>query len=108
MLIRRSTLAGQAVPILCAHRLPPKGTGGATAFVDTRTHAEPDEHILKNIKDYIVHHSLWRSPCLAAPNHKFLQGMNPEVHLMARDALVQMYELIGHPNLYITHHSSSH
>jgi hypothetical protein len=56
MLIRRSTLAEQAVPILCAHRLLPKGTGGVTVFVDTRTHAEPDEYTLENTKDYIVHH----------------------------------------------------
>jgi hypothetical protein len=108
MLIRRSTLAEQAVPILCAHRLLPKGTGGVTVFVDTRTHAEPDEYTLENTKDYIVHHSLWRSPRLVASDRKFLQGMNPEEHLMARDALVQMYEPIGHPNWYITHHSSSH
>jgi alpha-ketoglutarate-dependent 2,4-dichlorophenoxyacetate dioxygenase len=92
--------------ILRAHQLPPKGTGGATAFADTRTaHVELDEHTQEKIKDYVVRHSLWHSRRLAAPDCEFLQGMNPEEHFMARHALVQVHEPSGRPNLYIAHHA---
>jgi alpha-ketoglutarate-dependent 2,4-dichlorophenoxyacetate dioxygenase len=92
--------------ILRAHRLPPKGTGGATAFADTRTaYAELDEQTKGKIKDYVVNHSLWHSRRLAAPDCQFLQGMDPKEHFMARHALVQMHEPSGRLNLYIAHHA---
>jgi alpha-ketoglutarate-dependent 2,4-dichlorophenoxyacetate dioxygenase len=86
--------------------LHPKGTGGATAFADTRTaYAELDEDTQKKIKDYVVNHSLWHSRRLAAPDCEFLKGMHPEDHFMARHALVQMHEPSGRLNLYIAHHA---
>lgn len=92
--------------ILRAHALPPKGTGGATAFADTRTaYADLDGDTQAKIKDYVVHHSLWHSRRLAAPNCEFLQGMQPEAHFMARHRLVQMHEPSGRLNLYIAHHA---
>ena len=92
--------------ILRAHQLPPKGTGGATAFADTRTaYAELGEDTKAKIKDYVVNHSLWHSRRLAAPDCEFLRGMRPEDHFMARHALVQIHEPSGRPNLYIAHHA---
>jgi alpha-ketoglutarate-dependent 2,4-dichlorophenoxyacetate dioxygenase len=92
--------------ILRAHELPPKGTGGATAFADTRTaYAELGEDTQKKIKDHVVNHSLWHSRRLAAPECEFLKGMHPEDHFMARHGLVQMHEPSGRLNLYIAHHA---
>ncbi|KAH7071378.1 hypothetical protein BKA63DRAFT_535291 [Paraphoma chrysanthemicola] len=92
--------------ILRAHELPPKGTGGATAFADTRkAYADLDEATKNEIKDYVVNHSLWHSRRLAAPDCEFLQGMKPEDHFMARHALVQRHEPSGRMNLYIAHHA---
>ena len=92
--------------VLRAHELPPKGTGGATAFADARTaYAELDENIKEQIKDYVVNNSLWHSRRLAAPDCEFLKGMRPEEHFMARHALVQMHEPSGRLNLYIAHHA---
>jgi alpha-ketoglutarate-dependent 2,4-dichlorophenoxyacetate dioxygenase len=92
--------------VLRAHQLPPKGTGGATAFADSRTaYADLDESIQAKIKDYVVNHSLWHSRRLAAPDCEFLGGMRPEDHFMGRHALVQMHEASGRPSLYIAHHA---
>lgn len=92
--------------ILRAHQLPPKGTGGATAFADSRTaYEELEEDVKEQIKDYIVNHSLWHSRRLAAPDCEFLKGMHPEEHFMGRHALVQMHEASGRKNLYIAHHA---
>jgi alpha-ketoglutarate-dependent 2,4-dichlorophenoxyacetate dioxygenase len=92
--------------ILRAHQLPPKGTGGATAFADTRTaYEEFDENTKAKIDGYVVSHSLWHSRRLAAPECEFLKGMRPEDHFMGRHALVQMHEASGRLNLYIAHHA---
>jgi alpha-ketoglutarate-dependent 2,4-dichlorophenoxyacetate dioxygenase len=92
--------------ILRAHKLPPKGTGGATAFADTRSaYADLDDDTQAKIQDYVISHSLWHSRRLAAPDCEFLLGMNPEEHFMARHRLVQMHEPSGRPNLYIAHHA---
>ena len=70
--------------ILRAHELPPKGTGGATAFADSRTaYADLDDDTKENIKDYVVNNSLWHSRRLAAPDCDFLKSMDPEKHFMA-------------------------
>ncbi|KAJ4377923.1 hypothetical protein N0V83_000753 [Neocucurbitaria cava] len=92
--------------ILRAHKLPPKGTGGATAFADTRkAYANLSEATKDEIKDYVVHHSLWHSRRLAAPDCEFLKTMDPEKHFMGRHALVQIHEPSGRKNLYIAHHA---
>jgi len=92
--------------ILRAHQLPPKGTGGATAFADTRTaYAELDESTKVRINDYVVNHSLWHSRRLAAPDCEFLKGMHPEDHFMGRHALVQTHEPSGRLNMYVAHHA---
>lgn len=92
--------------ILRAHELPPKGTGGATAFADSRTaYADLDGETKARIKNYVVSNSLWHSRRLAAPDCEFLKGMDPEEHFMARHALVQLHEPSGRMNLYIAHHA---
>jgi alpha-ketoglutarate-dependent 2,4-dichlorophenoxyacetate dioxygenase len=92
--------------VLRAHELPPKGTGGATAFADTRTAYEELDHETKQkINDLIVHHSLWHSRRLAAPDCKFLKAIDPQDHFMGRHKLVQQHEPSGRTNLYIAHHA---
>lgn len=92
--------------VLRAHEIPPKGTGGATAFADTRTaYADLDEDTKVKLKDYVVSHSLWHSRRLAAPDCELLQGMRPGDQFMARHRLVQTYEASSRTNLYIAHHA---
>ncbi|KAF2852066.1 Clavaminate synthase-like protein [Plenodomus tracheiphilus IPT5] len=92
--------------ILRAHELPSKGTGGATAFIDTRTgYDELDEQTKSNIQDHIVDHSLLHSRRLAAPDCEYLTSLLPEDHFMARHALVQIHKASGRTILYIAHHA---
>lgn len=92
--------------LLRAHQLPPKGTGGGTAFADTRTaYADLDEDTKAQIQDYVLCHSLWQSRRLGAPDCEFLKQMNPEDHFMARHRLVQEHEPSGRTNLYIAWHA---
>ncbi|KAF2790808.1 Clavaminate synthase-like protein [Melanomma pulvis-pyrius CBS 109.77] len=92
--------------VLRAHHLPPKGTGGATAFADTRAAYDDLDHETKEmIKDLVIHHSLWHSRKLAAPDCEFLKGIDPEEHFMGRHRLVQRHEPSGRMNLYIAHHA---
>jgi alpha-ketoglutarate-dependent 2,4-dichlorophenoxyacetate dioxygenase len=92
--------------ILRAHQLPPKGTGGATAFSDTRAAYEDlDRETKQNINDLVIHHSLWHSRRLAAPDCEFLKTIDPEDHFMGRHKLVQQHEPSGRMNLYIAHHA---
>ncbi|KAF2652052.1 Clavaminate synthase-like protein [Lophiostoma macrostomum CBS 122681] len=92
--------------ILRAHKLPPRGTGGATAFADTRTaYDELDADTKDHIQDFVLNHSLWHSRRLAAPDCEFLKGMHPGDHFMSRHRLVQLHERSGRTNLYIAHHA---
>ncbi|KAK5731050.1 hypothetical protein LTR15_000988 [Elasticomyces elasticus] len=76
--------------LLRAHQLPPKGTGGATQYADTRTAFEElSEDLKKELleKDYVACHSLYHSRKTASPGS--LPGINPEDHFMSRHKLVQ-------------------
>ena len=91
--------------ILRAHKLPPKGTGGGTAFADTRTaYDDLDAETKAKIKDYVAWHSVWHSRRLAAPDCDFLKFMDPEQNSMARHKLVQVHEPSNRENLYIAAH----
>ncbi|KAJ5786705.1 alpha-ketoglutarate-dependent 2-4-dichlorophenoxyacetate dioxygenase [Penicillium pulvis] len=91
--------------ILRAHQLPPKGTGGGTAFADTRTaYDDLDAETKDKIKDYVLWHSIWHSRRLAAPDCDFLKYMPAEKNSMARHKLVQLHEASGRMNLYIAAH----
>ncbi|KAJ5925984.1 alpha-ketoglutarate-dependent 2-4-dichlorophenoxyacetate dioxygenase [Penicillium verhagenii] len=91
--------------ILRAHQLPPKGTGGGTAFADTRTaYDDLDAETKEKINDYVLWHSIWHSRRLAAPDCEFLEYMPAEKNSMARHKLVQLHEPSGRMNLYIAAH----
>ncbi|KAH8808820.1 putative alpha-ketoglutarate-dependent 2,4-dichlorophenoxyacetate dioxygenase [Xylogone sp. PMI_703] len=91
--------------ILRAHTLPPKGTGGGTAFADARTaYQDLDGETKEKIKDYVLWHSLWQSRRLGAPDCEFLKMMKPEDHTMARHKLVQLHEPSGRMTMYIAWH----
>lgn len=92
--------------LLLAHELPPPGTGGNTAFADTRTAYDDldsavKEDLLKN--DYIADHSLYHSRKLAAP--EFFAHLNPLDYPMGRHRLIQLHEPSGRMNLYIAAHA---
>ncbi|PCG95246.1 Taurine catabolism dioxygenase TauD/TfdA [Penicillium occitanis (nom. inval.)] len=92
--------------VLRAHKLPPKGSGGGTAFADSRTAYEDlDDAKKEEIKDYAVWHSLWHSRRLASPECDFLKYMEPEKNSMARHKLVQMHEPSKRMNMYIAAHA---
>ncbi|RAK85523.1 2,4-dichlorophenoxyacetate alpha-ketoglutarate dioxygenase [Aspergillus costaricaensis CBS 115574] len=56
--------------LLRAHQLPPRGTGGATAFADTRTAYEDLAEETKNrIQNHMLWHSLMQSRYLGAPDN---------------------------------------
>lgn len=91
--------------LLRAHQLPPRGTGGATEYADTRTAFDDLPEELKSEllrEDYVACHSLMHSRKTAAPD--FLAHINPEEHFMSRHKLVQRHEPSGRMNLYIASH----
>ncbi|GJP89719.1 hypothetical protein CBS115989_7101 [Aspergillus niger] len=56
--------------LLRAHQLPPRGTGGATAFADTRTaYADLAEETKNEIQNHVLWHSLMQSRYLGAPEN---------------------------------------
>ncbi|RDH31208.1 hypothetical protein BDQ94DRAFT_180579 [Aspergillus welwitschiae] len=56
--------------LLHAHQLPPRGTGGATAFADTRTaYADLAEETKNEVQNHVLWHSLMQSRCLGAPEN---------------------------------------
>lgn len=92
--------------MLLAHQLPPAGTGGGTAFADTRTAFEDlDDARKEDIEDLVLCHSLWQSRILGAPDCAVIQGINPEDHFMARHKLVQLHEPSDRKNMYIAWHA---
>ncbi|KAF9880393.1 hypothetical protein CkaCkLH20_02347 [Colletotrichum karsti] len=91
--------------LLLSHELPPPGTGGSTAFADSRTafdelDQETKDHLLKN--DYIAAHSILHSKKMAAP--EFFANVEPADHPMGRHKLVQLHERSGRMNLYLAAH----
>ncbi|CZR67575.1 related to 2,4-dichlorophenoxyacetate dioxygenase [Phialocephala subalpina] len=92
--------------LLLAHELPPPGTGGSTAFADTRSAFDDlpgslKEDLLTN--NYIANHSLLHSKKLAAP--EYFAKLNPAESPMGRHRLVQVHESSGRMNLYIAAHA---
>lgn len=93
---------------LRAAELPPKGTGGATEYADTRTAFDDLDHLQVGLKerlmqeDYIAAHNLWHSRKKAAP--EFWKDVNPEEYPFGRHRLVQTHEPSGRTNLYVANH----
>ncbi|KAK0761948.1 hypothetical protein N5P37_004748 [Trichoderma harzianum] len=91
--------------LLLAHELPPAGTGGKTAFADTRTaFDELDDDLKQDLlaNDYVGAHSILHSRKLAAP--EFFADVDPSQHPMGRHRIVQRHERSGRMNLYIAAH----
>ncbi|RFU29555.1 hypothetical protein B7463_g6776, partial [Scytalidium lignicola] len=91
--------------LLLAHELPPPGTGGSTAFADTRTAyddlpAALKEHLLE--KDYIAAHNMWHSRKLGSP--EFFKDLDPSTKYMSRHHLIQRHEASGRMTMYIASH----
>ena len=90
---------------MLANELPPAGTGGKTAFADTRTafddlDSETKEDLLVN--DYVAAHSILHSRKLAAP--EYFADVDPSKFPMGRHKIVQRHERSGRMNLYIAAH----
>ncbi|RCI13546.1 hypothetical protein L249_5590 [Ophiocordyceps polyrhachis-furcata BCC 54312] len=91
--------------ILRAHQLPPKGTGGGTAFADTRTAYEHlDDETKREIHDYGAWHSVLHSRRLGAPELELLQAFKIEDFPRSLHRLVQLHEPSGRMNLYVAAH----
>ncbi|PSK37360.1 hypothetical protein B9Z65_2102 [Elsinoe australis] len=92
--------------LLLAHKLPPKGLGGATEFADSRTAYEDlDEEMKKRLEGKVAGHSLFHSRKKAVP--EFFADVDPAKKEISRHKLVQKHEWSGKTNLYIasyTHH----
>ncbi|KAG8625989.1 hypothetical protein KVT40_006390 [Elsinoe batatas] len=92
--------------LLLAHKLPPKGTGGATEFADSRTAYDDWTTEMKaRLEGLVAGHSLFHSRKKAVP--EFFFDMDPAKKEISRHELVQRHEWSGRMNLYIasyTHH----
>ncbi|ETS03604.1 2,4-dichlorophenoxyacetate alpha-ketoglutarate dioxygenase [Trichoderma reesei RUT C-30] len=94
-----------AYSLLLAHELPPEGTGGKTAFADTRTSFDDlDEETKQDLlaNDYVAAHSMLHSRKLAAP--EYFADLDPCQFPMGRHKIVQRHEKSGRMNLYIAAH----
>ncbi|KAK5995165.1 Alpha-ketoglutarate-dependent 2,4-dichlorophenoxyacetate dioxygenase [Cladobotryum mycophilum] len=92
--------------ILRAHQLPPRGTGGATAFADTRAaYKDLDDKTKLKIKDCVLAHSLLHSRGLAAPECVLFQMAKLTDFSIAHHKLAQLHEPSGRMNLYIAAHA---
>lgn len=92
--------------LLLAHEVPPLGTGGTTAFADTRAAfndlpGNMKEDLLTN--NYVACHSFLHSKKLAAP--EYFANVDPTKYPMGKHRLVQIHEPSGRMNLYIAAHA---
>lgn len=90
---------------MLAHELPPPGTGGSTAFADTRAAFDDlDEDLKTDIlrHDYVAAHSILHSKKLAAP--EYFAKVEPSDYPMGRHKIAQLHERSGRMNLYLAAH----
>ncbi|OAL44226.1 Clavaminate synthase-like protein [Pyrenochaeta sp. DS3sAY3a] len=87
--------------LLRAVELPPKGMGGETEYLDTRTAYEDlPEEIKAKCKDLVTNCSLMHNRKLAAP--EYFADIEPLDAPMSRHSLVQEHDYTGRKTLYIT------
>ncbi|KAF4847369.1 Alpha-ketoglutarate-dependent 2,4-dichlorophenoxyacetate dioxygenase [Colletotrichum siamense] len=87
--------------LLRAVELPPKGTGGETQYLDSRTaYEDMPEQLRAKIDDLITNNSLMHNRKLAAPD--IFKDVEPLDMPMSRHRLVQLHEDSGRKNLYVT------
>jgi alpha-ketoglutarate-dependent 2,4-dichlorophenoxyacetate dioxygenase len=96
------------VSLLLAHELPPKGTGGATEFADSRqAYDELPQETKDRIKNYVVMNSQLQCRRAANPGNPLLSGkeFDPMQNRLGKHMLVQTHEPSGRKNLYIAAHA---
>ncbi|CAK48578.1 TauD/TfdA dioxygenase family protein [Aspergillus niger CBS 101883] len=92
--------------LLRAHQLPPRGTGGATAFADTRTaYADLAEETKNEIQNHVLWHSLMQSRYLGAPENWLIRLLPEAATSRGRHQLVQLHKPSNRMNLYLGSHA---
>jgi alpha-ketoglutarate-dependent 2,4-dichlorophenoxyacetate dioxygenase len=96
------------ISLLLAHHLPPKGTGGATEFADSRAAYDALDPATKDkITDWVVLNSQLQCRRAANPGNPALDGkeFDPMQNRFGYHKLVQTHEPSGRKNLYIAAHA---
>lgn len=90
---------------IIARQLPPKGTGGATEFSDTRTAYEDlDEETKKLLEGKVGVHSHFHSRRVALPSFPTFAALDPWKYPMHKHHIVQTHRGTGRKTLYIASH----
>ncbi|GFZ43458.1 hypothetical protein JCM24511_01178 [Saitozyma sp. JCM 24511] len=85
--------------LLVARLLPPKGTGGATEFSDSRTaYDDLPEDLKKKLDGVVANHSLFHSRKVCRPD--FYKDLVVEEKPMSKHLLCQKHEWSDRMNLY--------
>ena len=90
------------ISIIRAVELPPKGTGGETEFLDSRTSYEdlPDAKKME-IQNYVGMNTLYWNRIQANPDMEMFQSIDCTQVPLAKHRLAQIHEPTGRGNLYI-------
>ena len=90
---------------IIARELPPKGTGGATEFGDTRAaYDDLDEETKQLLRGKVGVHSHFHSRRVALPTFPTFAALNPWDYPMSKHHLVQNHRGSDRPSLYIASH----
>lgn len=90
---------------LIAHELPPKGTGGATEFGDTRqAYADLDDETKQLLEGKLGVHSHFHSRRVALPTFPTFAALDPNDYPMSKHPIVQTHKGSGRKALYIASH----
>jgi len=90
---------------IIARQLPPKGTGGATEFGDTRTaYDDLDEETKQLLEGKVGVHSHFHSRRVALPNFPTFAALDPWEYPMSKHYIVQTHRGSGRKVLYIASH----
>jgi len=82
-------------------KLPPKGTGGETDFLDSRTaYDDLPESTKQEIDGLVANNSMWHNRKLASP--EFYADLNPRDHAFSKHKLVTTHHQTGRKFLYCT------
>ena len=90
---------------IIARQLPPKGTGGATEFGDTRTaYAELDDETKGKLEGAVGVHSHFHSRKVALPDFPTFKALDPWKYPMSKHRIVIDHQGSGRKNMYIASH----
>ena len=91
------------ISILRGVEIPPKGTGGHTEFLDSRTAYEDlSEEKKREIDGLIGCNSLFHNRKTANPDSRLFLEIDPMDKPLARHKIAQLHEPSGRMNLYVT------